>query len=70
MFRFGFGRTTRVLGSVQAVPVRSLATLGAVVGSFCFCAELRGLDWAAVLLTPEDNGKSSEDTFGEMFSRR
>lgn len=72
--RFGFDRTARLEGSVETVLVGSLATLGT---RGCIRLLLRGIirsgegeSCGSPASRLEDNGKPSEDTFCEMFSRR
>jgi hypothetical protein len=72
--RFGFDRTARLEGSVETVLVGSLATLGT---RGCIRLLLRGVtrsgegeSCGSAASRLEDNGKPSEDTFCEMFSRR
>jgi hypothetical protein len=71
-FRSGFDWTARLEGSVEAVLVGSLATLG--IGGFIHLL-LRGVTRSgegcgSAASTPEDNGRPPEDTFCEMFSPR
>ena len=74
MFRSGFDRTARLEEFEDAVLVRSLDTLGTggcirlLLRGATRSGESEGCGFAAS--TPEDNGKPSEDTFCEMFSRR
>jgi hypothetical protein len=67
-FRSAFNRTARLVGSVEAVLARSLATLGT---GGCIRLLLRGVirsgeGCGSATSTSEDRGKPSEDTFCEF----
>jgi hypothetical protein len=69
-FRSSFDWTARLEGSVEAVLVGSLATLG--IGGFIRLL-LHGVTQSSegcgsAASTPEGNGRLLEDTFFEMFS--
>ncbi len=67
-FRFAFDRTARLVGFVEAVLARSLATLGT---GGCIRLLLRGVirsgeGCGSAASTPEDRSKPSKDTFCEF----
>lgn len=63
IFRFGFDRTTRVLGSVEVVPIESLATLGTGIRWLLRGVTRSSEGCGSAVSTPEDNGSHQRISF-------